>query len=84
MPEVIEQAKRRSLKKEEFGDLSWGTGICIQPCPSKPMPVIEFDREATVLSILNRIAASHPGLIWWYWENVCGGDPEYVLYMPVH
>jgi hypothetical protein len=77
LPEVWEEALRLGLKEAPIeGGMS---AICIRgdcsekPKP-KPVPMLEAEEGATLLTVLNRVVQAHSGSVWSYSEYRCGTD----------
>jgi len=69
-PEVSEEATKLGLKEAPF-EGSGMSAICLgHDCREKPKPVpaMETEEGATLLTVLNRIVQAHSGAVWSYSE----------------
>jgi hypothetical protein len=77
LPEVTQRARELGLKAEPGGASL--TGICINDCPKEPSPIIEVEKDTTLLAILNHIVGSHEKAIWGYFEFHCNNETRFTL-----
>jgi hypothetical protein len=77
LPEITQRARKLGLKEEPGGASS--TGICISDCPKEPDPIIEVEKDTTLLAILNHIVGSHEKAIWGYFEFHCNNETRFTL-----
>lgn len=77
--EVGQRARELGLKPGVYHGGS--SAICIMDCSAKPKPepVTRVEKDATLLSILNRIAAAHNRVIWSYSEYHCDNEARYTF-----
>jgi len=77
LPEVTQRARELGLKREPGG--AGSTGVCIRDCPKESDPVIEVEKDATLLAILNHIVQSRDRAIWGYSEFHCNNETRFTL-----
>lgn len=80
LPEVSREVSRLGLKEAPIeGGMS---AICVAgDCSQKPkpMPKLETEAGATLLTLLNRVVQAHSGSVWSYTEYHCGKDTLFSL-----
>lgn len=77
--EVVERAKQLGLEAGPYEGSP--SAICIRNCSDLPklQPSFEIEKDATLLTLLNRIVHAHQRTVWAYSENHCGSSKRFSL-----
>jgi len=77
--EVMERARQLGLEMGPYEGSA--TAICIRNCSESPksQPSWKVEKDATLLTLLNRMVQAHDRVIWAYSENHCGKTNRFLL-----